>query len=94
MELNECPHYGHYHAADQGCEECLYGAECQWLCTSDECSALAVKELEHLMASLEFAIHYLHTHPTGGGHNRKTCRCDTCSWLRQAKRLIWELERG
>jgi hypothetical protein len=94
IEVQQCYHAGQYCSTDSHCDGCYYGPECRWLCMNDECSALQAKSIEQLRGSLEFAVELLHIRPGEPGHNRGRCRCDTCSWLRKAKRLLAELERS
>jgi hypothetical protein len=93
VDWQTCAHAGQYCGEDVSCEYCYYGSECQWLCMNDECSALQLRTLEELQASLEFAVQLLHSRPAEIGHSQSTCHCDTCSWLRRAKRILAELER-
>ncbi len=90
IEYEQCTHGGHYSQGDAGCQICDYGFECQWLYRNDEFVALERRSADSLMESLEFAIIYIDANVERWGHDRRTCRCDTCCWLRNSRRLIDE----
>ena len=90
IEYEQCTHGGHYSQGDAGCQICDYGFECQWLYRNDEFVALERRSADSLMESLEFAIIYIDANVERWGHDRRNCRCDTCCWLRNSRRLIDE----
>ena len=82
IPLSNCPHSGFYNSRDQTCWDCASAAECRWLNGHDEPTVLETKSTQQLFDALEFAIDYVRP-----DHHRRSCKCDSCSWLTVAQRL-------
>ncbi len=92
IEYFNCNHSGQYADEDAACQLCEYGFECQWLYQNDEFVALERRSKAALLENLEFAVVYVDATVERWGHDRRTCRCETCCWLRDSRRLISELQ--
>lgn len=90
IELHDCIHNGHYVAGNSRCQYCEFGFECQWLYKNDEFAALEQKPIENLLEALQFAEAYVDAIVTRWEHDKRICRCDTCTWLRYTRRLLRE----
>lgn len=91
LALEDCPHNGDYAATDPHCLLCDYEAECAWLIHHDESVDLDAKTNPDLANALEFCFGYLDAKVTGWGHDRRSCACEACAWLRRAARLLRKL---
>jgi len=85
IPLSNCPHSGFYNSRDRTCWDCAFAAECRWLNGHDEPTMLETKSSQQLFDALEFAIDYVRSDCSD--HHRRSCMCDSCSWLRTAMRL-------
>ena len=88
VELDQCPHAGHYARGDFHCKACRSLLECEWLHHSDEFSALSKRPLDDVVEALNVACMYVDAQVTISGHLRETCRCDACRWVRQAESTL------
>lgn len=82
LDLEGCPHHGHYASNTSVCWECSKQHECAWLFSHDEYIALEQKTDGVLVDALEFAIHYISGFCVSEDHDSATCACDTCTWLK------------
>lgn len=85
-----CPHGGHFSAGHADCRDCWYGLACDWLSHNDECIDWNLRSMADLVTALESAIGQVDAHLLQHGHDRRSCRCDTCNWFRRAQR--WYLD--
>ncbi len=90
LEDEACPHNLMFNASHESCKACGQGDECQWLNMNDEFSVLAQKPMDSLYASLEFCIDYVQARCTRSHHNVPRCACESCEWVRTARRLAME----
>jgi hypothetical protein len=88
IEFDDCPHSGNFAIEDAGCQECGAGVECAWLYSNEEYAALEDRSLEELIDSLDFARAYVEFRVDRWGHNRRTCSCEACRWVRNAGRVL------
>lgn len=88
IELDQCTHAGHYARRDLACRTCQHGLECEWLSGHDELVDLGHKPLEALADALEVCFSFVDARVTLDGHDSARCRCEACSWLRDAERLL------
>lgn len=87
---DECPQNRYFNPGHPSCRHCDQREECHWLECNDEFSALAVKPMEVLYESLLFSIDYVDTQCSRTNHNVRRCACESCRWVRKARRLAWE----
>ena len=92
VELQACIHNGHYVAGNSECKFCEFEFECQWLYKNDEFAALQHKTTDNLLEALQFAEAYIDAMITRWGHNKRTCCCETCTWLRNVRRLLRDVQ--
>ncbi len=65
----------------------LRGEECHRLNCDDEFTTVSQKPMETLYESLLFCIDYVDAHCTHAGHNVRRCACESCHWVRSARRV-------
>lgn len=90
MDVEECPQNSYFNPADASCRHCTQAEECHWLTCNDEFSVLATKPIELLFESLLFGIDYVDDYCSRASHNVRRCACESCHWVRTARRLAWE----
>ena len=84
-----CPQNGYFNPVHKACQHCEKGEECYWLNCNDEFSVLAQKPLATLFESLLFCIDYVDAQSARASHNVRRCACESCYWVREARRLAW-----
>ena len=90
LDVDECPQNGYFTATHPSCQYCDQGEECHWLNCNDAFSVLVKKPMEVLYDSLMFSINYVDAHSSRENHNVRRCACESCDWVRKARRLAWE----
>ena len=90
LEVEECPQNRYFNPAHKACQHCEQGEECHWLNCNDEFSVLAQMPMETLFESLLFCIDYVDAQCSRIDHNVRRCVCDSCAWVRRARRLASE----
>jgi hypothetical protein len=90
LEVEDCPQNAYFNPAHTACQHCEQGEECHWLNCNDEFSALVQKPMETLYESLLFCIDFVDARCSGDKHNVRRCACESCRWVRMARRLSWE----
>lgn len=90
LDAEECPLNFYFNATHRACRYCERAEECRWLNGNDEFSILAKKPMDELFDSLIFCIEVLDAQCTLENHNVSHCTCDSCGWVRRARRLAWE----
>lgn len=90
LEGKECPQNLYFNPAHAACWQCDQAEECNWLNCNDEFSVLARKPVATLYESLLFSIDYVDAQCSFANHNVRRCACDSCHWVRTARRLAWE----
>lgn len=92
LELEDCPQNRYFNPAHPSCQLCYQGKECQWLNCNDQFSVLVEKPIEILYESLLFSIGYVDAQCSRASHNVRRCACESCHWVRRARRLAWECQ--
>lgn len=90
LDVDECPQNQYFNHAHEICQQCEQGEECHWLNCNDHFSVMARKPLEMLYGSLMFCIDYVGAESARANHNVRRCACESCDWVRKARRLAWE----
>ena len=88
IDANDCPMHRYYNPEHGSCQACEQGIECHWLNQNDEFSALVNQPMEALVATFEFSVDYVDAYLSRENHSLRFCACDSCMWLRDARRLI------
>ena len=83
VDFTDCRHSGCYDQDDSECVNCHFGTACQWL-NQDRSPDMEHGSAEELVAALETAVDYVQSR---NRHDR-SCHCDKCSWLREARRFL------
>ena len=94
IDMDACPHSGSYYQQDGRCRKCSDAPECQWLSSNDEFVALEQKSTEELLGPLVFAVDFVNLQLAYWGHDRASCDCETCVWVRAAMQVRDEVESG
>lgn len=89
QDVEDCPQNRYFNPAHRACQRCEQGEECHWLNCNDEFSVLARKPMETLFESLLFCIDYVDAQCSRENHNTRRCVCESCAWVRMARRLAW-----
>ncbi len=87
LDGEHCQQHLFFNHAQQGCQICEQREGCQWLNINDEFSVLARKSMDSLFESLQFCIRYVDAHCAHSDHNVRRCACESCDWIRRARRL-------
>ena len=90
LDVEECTQNQFFNPAHDACQRCEQGEECRWLNRNDEFSVLAQLPMETLFESISFCIDYVGAQNTVANHNVRRCACESCTWVRKARRLAWE----
>ena len=90
LDVGECPQNRYFNPAHNACQRCEQGEECHWLNRNDEFSVLAQLPMKTLFESLSFCIDYVDAQNTRANHNVRRCACESCHWVRKARRLACE----
>ncbi len=90
LDVDECPQHGYFTPSNPSCQHCDQGEECHWLSCNDEFSVLVTKPIATLYESLQFSIDYVDAHCSRADHNVRRCACESCHWVRKARRLAWD----
>ncbi len=86
IDFTDCHFQGAYTASDKRCTTCLFGDACCWLKLSRAPASEDDDPLADLINALTTAASYLQA--THSENHEKGCNCDTCLWLRQARRFL------
>ena len=92
LDGRECPQRLFFNPANERCQICERGKECQWLNNNDKFSALARKSTASLYELLLFCIGYVDAQCAHINHNVRRCACESCHWVRSARRLELEFK--
>ena len=90
LNAEECSQHLLFNLAHEECRYCEQSDECHWLNINDEFSVLMRKPMDLLFESLQFCIDYVDSQCTYANHNTRRCACESCHWVRSARRLTSE----
>ncbi len=90
LDTEECTQNRYFNPAHNACQHCEQGEECRWLNRNDEISVLARMPMDALFESMFFCIDYVGAKNTRANHNVRRCACESCTWVRKARRLACE----
>lgn len=90
LDVEECNQNQYFNPAHEACRRCEQGEECRWLNRNDEFSVLVQMPMEVLLESIFFCIDYVGAQNARANHSVKRCACESCDWVRRARRLAWE----
>ena len=94
LDADECPQNLYFNAAHPTCRHCHQGEECRWLNRNDEFTMLSTKPIEALYESLLFCIDFVNAQCAYASHNTRRCDCESCQWVRQARKLAREYSQS
>lgn len=87
----ECHANRIYRSGDGVCGACRERLECRWLNLLDETGAGDSRSLQGLREMLGFAVEYVVTVVLQESHDPRSCRCDSCRWVRESEKLMSSL---
>lgn len=93
LDLDGCPHNGWRDPFDRHCIDCETTLQCGWLQHCEDVTARPDNGLSVLFRMLEQSRSYVQDLVREWGHDSISCRCDTCRWLRKARRACLESAR-
>ena len=92
MEEDDCPHDSLFEATSERCHQCDLNRECHWVSCLNDFSGLEDKAIHTLNASLRYGIRLVETVHSELRHDETMCKCEACTWIRDAQRLTEEFE--
>ena len=92
MEEDDCPHDSLFQATSERCHQCDLNSECHWVSCMSDFADLEGKAIHTLNASLRYGIRLVETVHSELRHDETMCRCEACTWIRDAQRLTEEFE--
>ncbi len=92
MEEDDCPHDSLFEATSERCHQCDLNRECHWVSCMSDFSDLEEKAIHTLNASLRYGIRLVETVHSELRHDETMCKCEACTWIRDAQRLTEEFE--
>jgi hypothetical protein len=87
LEEHACVRALNFHASAGDCAACDHAPECDWLCQHDEAADVGRRSREALEEAVGFAVFSVDAEVTRWGHDQRHCRCETCTWLRRARKI-------
>ena len=94
MDGEDCPQNLFFNPGHKACLWCRQGEECRWLNRNDDFSILAEISTKELIESLLFCIDYVDAQSTYANHDVRRCACDSCNWVKNARKLVSEYRRS
>lgn len=91
IDPESCPHGGYFDDSDRRCRVCFKETECRWLDAIDWGADTSSMSASELLQALEIAISFINQYKAH--HDRESCDCQTCSWLRDTRHLIKRCRR-
>lgn len=92
MEEDDCPHDSLFEATSERCHQCDLNSECHWVSCMSDFADLEDKAIHTLNASLRYGIRLVETVHSELRHDETMCKCEACTWIRDAQRLTEEFE--
>lgn len=89
----DCPHDSLFHATNERCGQCDMNRECHWINCLNDFSDFADKPEYTINASLRYGIKLVESLHDELHHDETLCRCEACTWVRDAQRLTEEFEK-
>ena len=93
IEERHCPCRKRFAANNGLCADCELSRECHWVTILDDYSDFDGKPTYTINASLRYGVTVVEKLSDDEEHAASTCTCETCTWLRDARRLIAGFER-
>jgi len=83
VDFTNCRHDGVYDERITECSNCSFGEGCRWL-NQDRTPTTQAASLNDLIRALQSAVEYLQVKE----HQKRPCKCRTCSWLHEARHFL------
>ncbi len=94
IDRQDCPHASLFEATSDRCCNCDINRECHWVTCLDEFADFSGKPTYLINASLRYGVRLVETFHSELQHAESHCRCEACSWVRDAQRLIAAFEEN
>ena len=91
INLRSCSQRGNFDSWDRRCRHCSKETECRWVDTLDGGIDASDMSASELIEALNKAMGFMGDH--NAHHDRQTCDCQACSWLRDTRHLIKRYRR-
>ena len=85
VDFTDCHYQGIYTASAERCVNCRFGEACCWL-NLTRTPIPKNDPIPDLVTALRVAANYLQV--TYSENHERDCVCETCLWLRQARRFL------
>jgi len=92
IDEQDCPHDSLFAATDERCHQCQLNSECHWVNCLNDFSDFEDKSTHTLNASVRYGIKLVESLHEELRHDETTCRCEPCTWIRDAQRLTEEFD--
>ena len=92
IEDRDCPQGALFEASKERCFQCEMNKECHWVSCLNDFADFADKPTYTINASLRYAIGVAESLHNDIEHDRTTCTCEFCSWVRDAQQLTEAFE--
>lgn len=87
LDAEACPRNLYFDHAFPSCRNCDDADQCRWMNQNDEFQFLAEQPIEKLKQAIDYCIDYIESRVSLDDHNSRRCACESCSWIRGARRL-------
>lgn len=94
IDGKDCPHDSLFEATSERCRQCDINRDCHWVTCLDEFSDFAEKPTHTINASLRYGVRLVESLHSELRHDETLCSCESCSWVRDAQRLIEQFEEN
>lgn len=91
IDVRTCVHGGSFDASDDHCRQCAKEMECRWLAAFSRYEDTSGMAADELVKALDMATEFVALH--NAHHERRTCNCRNCSWLKDTRHLLKRYKR-
>ena len=92
IEDRDCPQDSLFDALSERCFQCDINKECHWVSCLNDFADFAEQHTYTINASLRYGISLVETLHGEFQDEKTLCTCESCSWVRDARRLTEEFE--
>jgi hypothetical protein len=94
IDGTDCPHESLFDATSERCHECGINSECHWVACLNEFADFKDKPTHTINASLRYGVKLVEALNSELPHDGTACTCESCTWVRNAQRLIEDFEES
>jgi len=92
VEAGNYPHKSLYEATGERCHKCKADGECKWDTCLQDFRHFEDRSEQFLTETLREGIKLVEALHSELRHDETTCKCETCTWIRNAEHVIEEAE--